>query len=193
MRLSTDKERTARFYELVWPHASAVLRVARMLTHSHADAEDLSQEAMLKSFKAIDSLHDPEDARPWLLAILRHCHIDRARRRKPTASYEGLEMDLPAPAEPEAVHGTDAEALLESFSDEEMIGALRRVPSDIRWTLLLVDVEGLAAAEASRVLSVPAGTVKSRLHRGRGMLFELLRPHASRLRLTGAAAAPSAS
>lgn len=186
MRLSTDTDRAARFYELVWPHAATVLRVARMLTHSHADAEDLSQEAMLKAFRAIESLHDPKDARPWLLAILRHCHIDRTRRRKPTVSCDALKIDFPAPAEPDLVHGTDAEALLESFSNEEMVGALRRLPSDIRWTLLLVDVEGLSEADAARVLSVPTGTIKSRLHRGRRMLFELLRPLAARLRLAGA-------
>jgi RNA polymerase sigma-70 factor (ECF subfamily) len=51
---------------------------------------------------------------------------------------------------------------------------MQRLPEEIRWTLLLVDVEGLDHAEAARVLEVPLGTIKSRAHRGRRMLREML-------------------
>jgi RNA polymerase sigma-70 factor (ECF subfamily) len=64
-----------------------------------------------------------------------------------------------------------------------MIRALQRLPEEIRWTLLLVDVEGMDHADAAAVLGVPVGTVKSRAHRGRAMLREALLPMARDLRL----------
>jgi RNA polymerase sigma-70 factor (ECF subfamily) len=64
-----------------------------------------------------------------------------------------------------------------------MIQALQRLPEEIRWTLLLVDVEGMDHADAAAVLGVPVGTVKSRAHRGRAMLREALLPMARDLRL----------
>lgn len=183
MRLSSDSDRKARFDELVWPHAAVVLRVARLLTHSHSDAEDLSQETMLKAFEAIDSLRAGDGARRWLLTILRNCHIDRVRARKPQPSYNAAEIEPVAPPESDLVHGTNPEELLEALSDEEVIHALRALPEDLRWTLLLVDVEGFRDSDAATVLHVPLGTIKSRLHRGRRMLYQSLLPVAKRIRL----------
>ena len=182
---SADSDRTARFYHLVWPHAAVVLRYARVLTHRHAEAEDLSQEAMLKAFKCMDSLHDESGIKAWLLTILRNCHIDRTRSqaRRNEISYDAMEVELPAPDRVEHVQNTDPDSLLNEFSDEAMIQALRNLPEDIRWTLLLVDVEGMPDAEAAAVLAVPVGTVKSRLHRGRKMLYQSLLPVAKELRL----------
>ena len=172
-----------RFYELVWPHAPTVLRVARILSHCDADAEDLSQETMLKAFKGIHTLRDSSGVKPWLLSILRHCHIDRARTRKPDVSYDAAEIQFEAPPQPSGSGSTDPDELLESFSDEQMIRALRRLPEEIRCTVLLVDIEGLPDADAAGLLNVPVGTVKSRLHRGRRMLYRSLLPVAKELRL----------
>jgi RNA polymerase sigma-70 factor (ECF subfamily) len=183
MGTMSNSDRAAAFYRLIWPHAAALLRVARILTRCDADAEDLCQEAMLKAYKAIDSLRDEGGAKHWVLAILRHCHIDRSRMHKHEISLDGAEIEPPAPPSYEDSHTTDVEGLLESFSDDEVIGALRKLPQHIRWTLLLVDVEGLADADAAELLSIPEGTVKSRLHRGRRTLVQTLRPLATRMRL----------
>jgi RNA polymerase sigma-70 factor, ECF subfamily len=176
-------ERKAQFYRLVWPHAAAVLRVARVLTHRDADAEDLSQETMLKAFNALESLREGANVKPWLMSILRHCHIDRTRASKPMLSYDDAELDVAAPPEPQPAPGHDIESLLESFSDGQVIAALRQLPEPIRWTLLLADVEGLDDGEVAALLNVPAGTIKSRLHRGRRMLYQSLLPLAKTLRL----------
>ena len=178
-----DPDRTALFYKLVWPHAAIVQRVARVLTHSASDGEDLSQETMLKAFRAIDSLHDPGGVKHWLLTILRNCQIDRARAQKPEVSYEAADIEPETRPEPDCVHTTDPAELLESFCDEEVIHALRKLPEEIRWTLLLVDVEGLNDSDAAGLLEVPVGTIKSRLHRGRRMLYQSLLPVAQHLRL----------
>ena len=176
-----SKNNPERFYQIVWPHMATVLRTAEFLTHSFADAEDLAQETMIRAFKAMDTLRDEQRAKGWLLAILRNARIDHARSEpKGEVSLDLLALD---PAGRESTvrtsHATpcnDPEQVLESFEDRQIIEAIKQLPKEIRWTLLLVDVEGLDLREASQVLDVPVGTVKSRLHRGRAMLRAELEP-----------------
>jgi RNA polymerase sigma-70 factor (ECF subfamily) len=163
-----------RFYELAWPHMSAVLRMAQCLTHSAADAEDLAQETMIKAFKAIHTVRHDSNVKAWLMTIVRRAHIDRLRVAKDQASLEQLELeparDDAAPDSDPDVFWSNPDEVLNSFSDEEVIHALRELPKEIRWTLLLVDVDGMDQTDAANVLTIPVGTVKSRLHRGRAML-----------------------
>jgi RNA polymerase sigma-70 factor (ECF subfamily) len=64
--------------------------------------------------------------------------------------------------------------MLENLSDQTMIEALLELPEEIRWSLLLVDVEGLELTHAAEIMAIPTGTVKSRLHRGRRMMRDKL-------------------
>ena len=73
--------------------------------------------------------------------------------------------------------------VLESFSDEQVISALQGLPEEMRWTLLLLDVEGLEQADVAKTLEIPVGTVKSRAHRARAMLRTALTPLARERRL----------
>jgi len=166
-----------------------LLRTALILCHHQAEAEDVSQEALLKAFKAIDQLRADEDPRPWLLTILRHVRIDRIRSaasKHVAVSLDGAEFD---PADEETVIAGDAEtwadpeAMLQQFSNAQILSALQALPMDIRWTLLLVDVEGIDQQDAAAVLDVPLGTVKSRTSRGRAMLRKVLLPLAKDLRM----------
>lgn len=182
------EEATRRFYDLVWPERANVLRVATILTGSETEAEDLAQETMLKAFRAIDSFEPGTDSKAWLLTILRRTRIDQVRARassKGTLSLDALEIDPPGRAvEADAdLYGKSPEEVLNAFSDRQVIEALKELPEDIRMTLLLVDVVGLKLEEAAEVLEVPVGTVKSRTHRGRGMLRKALTPIARALRL----------
>jgi RNA polymerase sigma-70 factor (ECF subfamily) len=174
-----------RFYELLWPHLTQVLRLARILTGDANDADDLAQETMLKAFRSIDQFQPGTDARKWLTAILRNARIDRLRasaRQERDVSLDQLELDPPATAsdeEPAFEPGDDPQQILTAFSDQEMIDALQRLPEEIRWTLLLVEVEGLTQEDAAGLLDVPVGTIKSRAHRGRAMLRQALAPLAA--------------
>jgi len=174
---------TQRFYKLIWPHRAAVLRLAQFLMSNQAEGEDLAQETLLKAFKAMDTLHNTQGVRAWLMTILRRTRIDRARLASSAeVSFEQLDMDLAGPeisaGEPldAAAVAADPDAVLNAFSDAAVIKALRTLPQEIRWTLLLVDVEGLDQNEAATILDVPTGTIKSRLHRGRNMLRAVLQP-----------------
>ena len=167
-----------RFCELAWPHMDAVLRTAQCLTRSSADAEDLAQETMFKAFKAIHTIRDAACAKVWLMSILRRARIDQVRANRHEVIWNPLELELELEdirAEAPSVRlGHKSDAALDSLDDEDVVRALRELPREIRWTLLLVDVEGTDQRDAAIVLGVPVGTVKSRLHRGRAMLRQSL-------------------
>jgi len=180
---------TLRFYKLVWPHAQTVLRAVHYLVHNPAEAEDIAQETMIKAFKAIDSFESGTDMRAWLMTILRNTRIDHLRAIASAAGNVSLEQlgTEPADCSPDAESDDDPawdepEELLEAFSNAHIIQALRALPEEIRWTLLLVEVEGIDHEDAAKILGVPIGTVKSRAFRGRAMLRESLLPLARDLR-----------
>lgn len=180
-------EATRRFHEWIWPQREVVLRTARLLVRDSFKAEDLAQETMLKAFRFIERFEPGTDARAWVMTILRNAHIDRVRSESARihesilSDHRAVEVEDRSHASDEAVW-KDADALLEQLGDEEIIRALRALPDEIRWTVLLVDVEGLDQAAAAKVLEVPVGTVKSRAFRGRAMLKSLLEPKARELR-----------
>jgi RNA polymerase sigma-70 factor (ECF subfamily) len=173
--------------QTVWPLLPVLLRSAQYLTGSAAEAEDLVQETVIKAMTAIDRFELGTSAKAWLLTILRRTHIDRMRagqrRVRPLSLDADDGIDPAAPAEQGAgvfdSRWDEPEMILEGFEDAEVIAALKELPDEIRWTLLLVDVEDMDHREAARVLDVPEGTIKSRAFRGRGMLrdrlFELAR------------------
>lgn len=174
-------EQAARFKRLAWPHLAMVLRMARHLTRHDQQAEDLAQETMMKAMRAIDSYQEGTDIKAWLMTILRRAHIDALRsnqRHAHTLSLEQVEME-PAQVASEQAGAfddkwSDPAALLDRFGDQEIIDALGELPEEIRWTLLLVDVEQMDQADAATILQVPVGTIKSRAHRGRAMLRDRL-------------------
>ena len=142
----------------------------------------------MKAFRSLHTLRDGAGVKAWLMTILRHNHIDRLRSMPPPALSldEAAIQPCSAPADrPEVARAAlDPEGLLESFSDGAVIAALRSLPKDIRWTLLLADVEQLDYSDIASVLEVPVGTVKSRVHRGRSMMRDALLPAAARAGIT---------
>jgi RNA polymerase sigma-70 factor (ECF subfamily) len=177
---------TQLFYELVWPHRALIARAARIQTGNAAEADDLAQETLLKAFRSIDTFRAGTQVRAWLLTILRNTRIDRARVTASAAKFVGLDEAAveasDSAGEPQgSLH--DAGQLLAAFSDAEVIDALQNISEDLRWTLLLVDVEGIDHKEAAEILAVPVGTVKSRVHRGRALLRQALLPLARDRRL----------
>jgi RNA polymerase sigma-70 factor (ECF subfamily) len=184
-----QEEATRRFYAYVWPLRAMVLRTARFLGNDSAQADDLAQETLLKAYRAIAGFDVTTSASAWLTAILRNTHIDHRRasaRRAGDVSLDVVEAVISdSPAENSSPDPHDIDALLEEFSDERLIAVLQRLPLEIRWTLLLVDVEQMGYDEAATILEVPSGTVKSRVHRGRHMLKELLLTKADKADIGG--------
>jgi RNA polymerase sigma-70 factor (ECF subfamily) len=183
-----EKETTQQFYELIWPHRTIVLRTAQFLVHNLDEAEDLAQETMIKAFKSLHQFQPGTSAKNWLMTILRHTRIDRLRSTASTPKNLSLdEMEIEArstqPIEFGEEQWSDPEQILNQFGDHEILSALHQLSEEVRWTLLLVDVEGMDDPDAAAVLDVPVGTIKSRAHRGRALLRKALLPVAREKRL----------
>jgi RNA polymerase sigma-70 factor, ECF subfamily len=181
-----ELEQRARFYDVVWPERTMVLRLALMLTRNDAEAEDLAQETLMKAFRHLDRFAAGTNIRAWLRKILRNTWTDRLRAAFSSSADISLEqagVDIAAEASEQPVQWEMPEEIVNAFSDQQIIAALRELPDEIRWTLLLVDIEGLDHREAASVLEVPVGTIKSRAHRGRQVLRTSLDPMARSMRL----------
>ena len=147
--------------ETLADHLDRLYRAAWALTGSREDAEDLVQETYMKVLSKRRVIGSDQDALPYLLSVLRNTFVSslRTRSRRPqTAPLEDSEARLAAPT---------SASPLEAVAAREVFAAIAALPGDQRDVVAAVDVAGLSYAEAADTLGVPAGTVMSRLHRGR--------------------------
>ena len=152
--------------------ADQVYRVARGVSRSKEEAEDLMQETYARAFRSWSSFTPGTNLRAWLLRILTNLNIDRGRRRQRTPDQQPLEEgDYFLYNRLEATSGeTDEERILDRLSQDDAVAALSAVPHDFRDVIVLVDIGDFSYADAAQILDVPIGTVMSRLHRGRRLL-----------------------
>jgi len=181
---------TKDFESVAMPHLDAVYRAARALCRREDEAEELVQVVFAKALERFVSFAPGSNCRAWLLQILRNAWIDELRHRHVVGPVVSIEESRPAiadPPHPEEAAWSNAEDVLDNFSDGEVRRALGELPDDQRLTLFLVDVEGLGQEEAASITGVPAGTVKSRTSRARAALKEKLVAHAKELGWLGRA------
>jgi RNA polymerase sigma-70 factor (ECF subfamily) len=165
--------RARGFREVVEPEIPLLLRAARGLTKSSADAEDLVQETLIRAFKAIQQF-DGAHPRAWLLTILRNTNVNMNRRQRPSLLDDGIFWEDATPAFGND-HGSSAEetAIARSFSAEIRQG-MKDLDPRFREVLVLVDIQGFNYTDCAAILGVPVGTVMSRLSRARKRLREHL-------------------
>ncbi len=171
--------RARAFRTHVEPEIEVLLRVARTLTSSWADAEDLVQETLIRAFRALDRF-DGAHPRAWLLTILRHTNLNLNRRTRPDLVDDVGSVPHARPAFGAREQPGPDEQVLDSIFDENLADAMAALDPRFRTAVLLVDVDQLTYAEAAGVLGVPIGTVMSRLSRGRDRLRTHLRAVAER-------------
>jgi len=166
----TSQEKLCRFEEQISPHLKSAYNLARWLTRSHEDAEDVVQESFLRAFSAFESLRG-ENARPWLLTIVRNTSMTWLKRNRSAGAMIGFEEMLVEPSE----DSPDPEEILLITCDREQVRqALAQMPLDFREAVILREMEGLSYREISATIGVPLGTVMSRLSRGREWLKRIL-------------------
>jgi RNA polymerase sigma-70 factor (ECF subfamily) len=160
----------------------SLYRTALRLTRSPADAEDLVQDTYLRAFRAADQFEPGTNLRAWLFTILHNTARNRVRdRARDTVTVDSeimeraVEVGKPGGGGP----GETPEALLlRDALAPELQAAIDALPPNFRQAVWLRDVEEFSYAEIASMLSVPAGTVMSRISRGRRMLFDQLsEPH----------------
>ena len=158
----------ARFEQTVMPHLAAAYNLARWLAGNDHDAQDIVQQAYLRAYKSFASLRS-QDARPWLLAIVRNaCFALRRHHHRGEISFDEALHDRPDDA-----LGPGAALLAESEADRIRC-AISELPMEFREAVVLRAIEGLSYKEIADVSGVPVGTVMSRLARARKRLEECL-------------------
>lgn len=168
-------------------HLDAVYRAGFALCGQKDVLDDLVQTTYLKAFQKFGSFQQGTNCKAWLMRILRNTWIDQLRRRKFTDNQVSLNGDVEDPstgAESDTVW-SNAEDLIDNFSDENVIEALRSLPDQQRFTLFLIDVEGLSQEDVARITDVAVGTVKSRTSRARMALKRSLTDYAREMGLLG--------
>jgi RNA polymerase sigma factor (sigma-70 family) len=158
------------FEEIVLPHLDAAFNYARWLTRNDADAQDVVQDAYVRALRFFSSLRG-DDARAWLLTIVRNTWYGRFSRRgasEPPVVFDEL-------TDHRSDDTLDPEALM---IQQQMIDKVRRavegLPVDFREVIVLRELEGLSYKEIAAVVGIPIGTVMSRLARGRERLLTIL-------------------
>jgi RNA polymerase sigma-70 factor, ECF subfamily len=175
----TGPARKAAFEADALAQLDSLYRTARRLTRNPADAEDLVQETFLKAFRAADRFEPGTNLRAWLFTILHNSARNRARDRARdavTVDSETVERAaelVPGPGR-RAAGETPESLLLRETLGPELQSAIDALPEAFREAVWLRDVEEFSYAEIAAMLSIPAGTVMSRISRGRHMLFERL-------------------
>ncbi len=170
-------DRADSFEALLKPHLNQLYRLAYRLTGRRHDAEDLVQDTLVKLYRRSDELSSIRELKPWLGRVLFNQFIDDKR------SYGRQALHLvDSNTEPDAT-AAPASARLEPdlarASDEAadtLIQALSRLSEEHRLVLMLHDVEGYKLLEIQELTGTPVGTLKSRLHRARARLREMLTP-----------------
>jgi RNA polymerase sigma-70 factor (ECF subfamily) len=152
-------------FELIaMPEAPRLLRFARRLTGDTSAAEDLAQETLLKAWRNFDQLQRGTSARAWMFQILVNTFYGQGRKIRASPVMVPLEVQIPTGANSRTI---------ERLEMEQALGALE---VDHRAVLLLGVVEGFTCREIGRILSIPVGTVMSRLSRAREALREKVAP-----------------
>lgn len=179
----TPPDRRDRFEAIAMPEARALYGTALRLTGQPDDAADMVQETLLRALRTFDNFTPGTNVRAWLFTILYSVFNSayRKQQRTPDAvSLEELEQRYERPmdvADAAALRQIEDNPAL-MWKGSEVETALRRLPEPFRSAVILVDLEELDYEQASAVLDVPIGTVRSRLFRGRKALAEDLAVYA---------------
>lgn len=174
----------AAWEELVRVHSRRIYGLCYRFTGKDSEAQDLTQEVFLRVYRSLGSFRSSEGSfSTWLARLTRNLLIDHYRRTRNERVTDSIEEQLPgsegrteekfrSTSRPDSVvAGREAGELLQA--------ALSRLSPELRETIILRDLQEMEYREIADVLSIPEGTVKSRLNRGRAELARLLKKHRS--------------
>ena len=184
--------RKEEFEEVALAQFDALFNLALNLTRNRKDAEDLVQEAYLRAYRFFDSYQKGTHIKAWLFRILRNTFINRYRAQKVRpeevdfgkieATYEQMIEETfirdRTPPSPE-------ELVMDRVLDDEIQQAMGRLPEEYRTVVLMALLEEMSYKDIAAALSIPLGTVMSRLHRGRKLLQAALLEFARRKGIVG--------
>lgn len=178
----TQDEQYAIFDREFMPHIDSMYNFAFRLTTDEDDARDLVQDTYLKAFRFISSFEQGTNAKAWLFRILKNSFINDYRKKSKEPSkvdYQEVETTYNSEESADTNHTVDLRSdTVQDMIGDEVANALNALPVDFRTVIILCDIEGFTYEEMAKILDIPIGTVRSRLHRARNLLKEKLRDYA---------------
>lgn len=179
----TESEKYKVFDKEFMPHIDSMYNFGFRLTMDEDDANDLVQDTYLKAFRFINSFEQGTNAKAWLFRILKNSFINDYRKKSKEPSkvdYQEIETTYNSSEDAEVEHTSDLryDAVQDMIGDEVANG-LNSLPVDFRTVIILCDIEGFTYEEMAKILDIPIGTVRSRLHRARNLLKDKLRDYAA--------------
>jgi RNA polymerase sigma-70 factor (ECF subfamily) len=162
---SRDDQPLAEFEELAMPLFDSLYNFARWLVHNSNDAEDLVQDTYLKALRSFASFQRGTNFRAWIFQILRNTFLSSRSKLERCATVE-LDSEEDSPVLP-ATSTTPESLLIERSGIDAVRCAIEELPVIYREVILLCDVEDASYREIAEILSIPIGTVMSRLARAR--------------------------
>ncbi len=170
-----DNNRNASFEALLKPHLDRLYRMAFRLTGNQPEAEDLFQDVLIKVFPRLDDLIEIEAPGPWLCRIMYNHFIDNRRRFARQRVVAVAEDQLPGEGIASVAGGSSPEQ--DAVQDDNIIQleeALEQLSEEHRLVVMLHDCEGYKLIEIQDLTDTPVGTLKSRLHRARARLRDII-------------------
>ena len=177
----SDIKKSSVFENEFMPHIDSMYNFAYRLTFDEDEAKDLVQDTYLKAYRFINSFQEGTNAKAWLYRILKNSFINDYRKKSKQPSkvdYQEVEQfynseDTPSSATVDLRFETTREMI-----GDEITRALNSLAIDFRTVIILSDLEGFTYEEMAKILDIPIGTVRSRLHRARNLLREKLTTYA---------------
>jgi RNA polymerase sigma-70 factor (ECF subfamily) len=160
------QDRLPDFEQTVLSHLDAAYNLARWLVGSHADAEDVVQEAYLRAMRFFDGFRGG-DSRAWVLKIVRNTCYSWIKKNRPAELSDEFDETVHSRESPR--EGAEAKLVAQAESERVRI-ALEALPTAFREVLVLREIEGLSYKQISDVAGVPMGTVMSSLARARARM-----------------------
>ena len=160
---------------MVLPHLASALSPARWLTGNATDAEDVVQDAAIRAFRSIDTLRDGQP-RAWLLSIVRNTTFTWLAKNRPKTLLVTNDEKIFEQAEAHIFatpQDRSAETELIAKADVDLLQReIAALPLSYREVLVLREFEGMNYRDIAALMSIPVGTVMSRLSRARAVLIE---------------------
>ncbi|MFN7405587.1 MAG: sigma-70 family RNA polymerase sigma factor [Cyclobacteriaceae bacterium] len=180
----TAAEKQALFDNEFMPHMRSMYNFGYRLTLNSDDDQDLVQDTYLKAYRFIDSFQKGTNAKAWLFRIMKNSFINdyRKKRKEPNkVDYQEVEAYYNSEDIDRQITPDLRVDVLQGMIGDEISNALNALDVDFRTVIILCDLEGFKYEEMAKILDIPIGTVRSRLHRARNLLKEKLTEYARQM------------
>jgi RNA polymerase sigma-70 factor (ECF subfamily) len=179
--IESQNELHKEFEREAIPHMDALYNFALRMTGDGDDANDLVQDTFLKAFRFFDKFEKGTNCKAWLFRIMKNTFINTYRKKSKEpdkVDYEDVE-NFYENAKPSSTDSAHLEKeIYDNLLDDDISSAIASLPDDFKTVIILSDIEGFTYDEIADFIDCPVGTVRSRLHRARKMLFAKLHKYA---------------